>query len=415
MKSFILLFSLLTIGKFCYAQQNYILSGEVKDKRGEPLPGVAIYVSDYKLATATDNQGKYALKLKPGTYTILVQLIGFKSIDKSIIIEDKDVRADIILTESTTQLAEVIIKPDPNRMNYLNTFKTYFIGLSDNADKCKMLNSDIIRFDYDSEKRVLTATTDDFLLIENQALGYKIKFLVKEFQYDYRTGIVFYQGYPHFEDLPGSVAKKEKWEQKRLEAYNGSSQHFFSALFNNRSKEEGFIINKLIRNQKQEYLADSIAQAQEGSFTATTLTLPGATNFNQQKTTVAKDKLEKLSAGHNFVMLNRAEISPDTLVHWYNDDIKKINFTNVLYVIYTKEKESSSYLSRVRMSINRPSDLGKAQISLINLREGSVFFYKNGGINNARSMIHEGYWAWEKVADSVPMDYIPPANLEGKK
>lgn len=415
MKSFILLLSLLTIGKFCSAQQNYILSGVVKDKRGEPLPGVAIYVSDYKLATATDNQGKYSLKLKPGNYTILVQLIGFKSIDKPIIIEDKDVRADIVLIESTTQLAEVTIKPDPHRMAYLSTFKTYFIGLTDNADKCKILNSDLIRFDYDSEKRVLNATTDDFLIIENQALGYKIKFLVKEFQYDYSSGIVFYEGFPHYEDLPGSEAKKEKWDKKRIEAYNGSSQHFFSALFNNRSKEEGFIINKLIRNQEQEYLADSIVQAQVGGFTSAVLTLHGPKNFSPPRNAISKDKLEKLSSGHRVDMLNRAEILTDTLVHEYNQDIKKLKFTNVLYVIYTKEKESSTYLSRVRMSVSRPPDLEKKQISLITLQSPTVFFYKNGSINNPRSMLYSGYWAWEKVADSVPMDYIPPVDLEGKK
>jgi len=407
MKTFALIFSLIIIANFCFAQQNYILSGIVKDKNGEPLPGVAIYVSDYKLATATDNEGKYSLKLKPGIYTILVQLIGFKSTNKQVVIEDKDVRADIVLTESTTQLAEVTIKPDPNRMAYLNTFKTYFVGLTDNADKCKILNSDLIRFDYDHEKRVLTATTSDFLLIENQALGYMIKFLLKEFQYDYRTGIVFYQGFPHYEDLPGSVSKKEKWEKKRIEAYNGSSQHFFSALFNNRSKEEGFIINKLIRNPEQEYLADSIAEAQASGFTSSTLTLTGTIGFNQQKKIVPKS-LEKLKSGHGFVTLNRAEVLPDTLVHEYNKDIKKISFTNLLYVIYTKEKESNGYLARIGMSINRPKDLGNAQISLINLKANQVFFYKNGGINNPRSMIHEGYWAWEKVADSVPMDYVPP-------
>jgi hypothetical protein len=414
MKSFILLLSLLTIGKFCSAQQNYILSGVVKDKRGEPLPGVAIYVSDYKLATATDNQGKYSLKLKPGSYTLLIQLIGFKSIDKPIIIEDKDLRTDIVLTESTTQLAEVTIKPDPHRMGYLSTFKTYFIGLTDNAEKCKILNSDLIRFDYDSEKRVLSATTDDFLMIENQALGYRIKFLVKEFQYDYRTGIVFYEGFPHYEDLPGSAAKKEKWEKKRIEAYNGSSQHFFSALFNNRSKEEGFKINKLIRNQEQEYLADSIAESQVGGLTSTTLTLAGTTNFRPQRKAV-QNKLEKLTSGHRIDMLNRAEILTDTLVHEYNQDIKKIKFTNVLYVIYTKEKESSSYLSKMRMSVSRPPDLDKTQISLITLQSPTVFFYKNGSINNPRSMLYSGYWAWEKVADSVPMDYVPPVDLDGKE
>ena len=41
------------------------------------------------------------------------------------------------------------------------------------------------------------------------------------------------------------------------------------------------------------------------------------------------------------------------------------------------------------------------------LTDGPVRFYENGGILDSRSMLFEGFWAYEKVADMVPMDYVP--------
>ena len=410
MKSFLLFLALLFFIPLAHAQQSFTLSGTVKDKRGEPLPGTGVYVSDYKIATATDDKGNYVLRLKPGNYNILAQLMGYKASNKNIIISEKPAVLNFILEESSTQLSDVTIKPDPNRLAYLNTFKTHFIGLTENAQKCKMLNSDVLRFDFDKEKSTLTAQSDDFLIIENKALGYNIKYLIKEFKYDYKAGIVFYEGYPTYEDLPGSENKHKKWAKKRLDAYNGSAQHFFTALFNNTSRQEGFSINKLIKNQVEEDLADSIVQSQASGLTSRTLTLPGAVNYSAPKKTVQPVTTGPIRSNHHTNTLNRAEIDPDTLVHQYNADIKKINFTNVLYVIYEKEKESSLYKSKITMSVSRPPDLANTQISLINLKIPPVYFYKNGGIFNPRSMLYQGYWAWEKIADSVPLDYKPGQN-----
>ncbi|RZL27648.1 MAG: carboxypeptidase-like regulatory domain-containing protein, partial [Pedobacter sp.] len=78
MRSTIVLFFLLLTVHYCFAQTSFNLSGTVKDKRGEVLPGAGIFVSGYKIATVADNNGKYTLPLKPGNYDILFQLIGYK-------------------------------------------------------------------------------------------------------------------------------------------------------------------------------------------------------------------------------------------------------------------------------------------------------------------------------------------------
>jgi hypothetical protein len=106
-------------------------------------------------------------------------------------------------------------------------------------------------------------------------------------------------------------------------------------------------------------------------------------------------------------ILNSAIVNPDTLVKTFDNNIKKIDFTDILYIIYKNEREHSMYANLINQSISRPLNMPNYQISLVNLTIRPIYFYQNGAIYNPRSMVYEGYWAWEKVADSVPMDYIP--------
>ncbi|SFA60572.1 CarboxypepD_reg-like domain-containing protein [Pedobacter suwonensis] len=410
MKSFPVLFFLLVV-KICFAQQNYVLSGTVKDKRGEVLPGAGVYVSGYKMATVTDNNGNYILPLKPGNYDILVQLIGYKTVNKNIIIANKAIKLDLVLEESITQLSEVTIKPDPNRAHYIAMFKDFFIGTTPNAQQCKMINPNVLLVDYNRDEAKLTVKTNQFLIIENQALGYRIKYLINNFEYSSRTKIIYYEGFPYYEDLKGSARKKKIWAKKRLTAYLGSPQHFFTSLYNGRATEEGFIINKLITQPNRDKPSDSIINANIKRLTK----LQGGLlqkkiNFNQGDSLSYWIRQKNLPDGIS--ILSRSPVAQDTLVHIKNQNVKSINFTDKLYIIYTKEKEDALFANRIGLSINRPLDMPDYQVSTITLQIAPVYFYANGGIYNPRAMLYAGYWAWEKIADSVPMDYLPPVDLK---
>jgi len=412
MKSLLTLF-LIFIGNICFAQQNYMLSGTVKDKHGEALPGAGVYVSGYKIATVSNNKGDYALQLKPGNYDILVQLIGYKALNKNIIISDKSIKIDLILEESVTQLNEVTIKPDPNRAHYLAMFRDFFIGTTPNAEQCKMINPNVLLIDYDNEESKLTVKTNQFLIIENQALGYRIKYLVNNFEYSSRTKIIYYEGFPYYEDLKGSARKKKIWAKKRLTAYLGSPQHFFTSLYNGKATEEGFIINKLITQPNRDKPSDSTIRANIKRLTKMQEGLLRKTiNLNHGDS--LSYWLRKKNLPDGISILSRSPIAQDTLVHIRNQHIKSINFTDKLYIIYSKEKEDPLFANRIGLSINRPLDMPDYQISTITLQVAPVYFYENGGIYNPRAMLFAGYWGWEKIADSVPMDYLPPADVEVK-
>ena len=106
--------------------------------------------------------------------------------------------------------------------------------------------------------------------------------------------------------------------------------------------------------------------------------------------------------------LDRKEISPLNLVSTYNQNLKLLDFSGALAVSYTKEKESLAY-SKTGFWVFRPLDIPDYEISVANLKQNSLRFYENGSVYDSRAILYEGFWAYEKVADMVPMDYTPQA------
>ncbi len=53
--------------------------------------------------------------------------------------------------------------------------------------------------------------------------------------------------------MKGSFHKQLKWQTERLNAYYGSSLHFFRALYQDRLSEEGFSVDWIIRKRNEKY------------------------------------------------------------------------------------------------------------------------------------------------------------------
>lgn len=405
-KSLLVSILFLILATNSFAQNTFAITGTVRDKK-DGLPGASIYLSGYKIATVADNDGKFRIgNLKPGSYDLLVQIVGYLPYSKSVIISDQSVQVDLVLKENVAQLDEVVIRADPNRQKYINQFKEFFIGKTPNALQCKILNPQVLNVDFDITNSTLTVTTTEFLVVENKALGYRLKYMLDHFEYNSRTHIIYYSGHPFFEELKATVAKKKKYIAAREIAYYGSSQHFFKSLYQNKAQEEGYIITKMVKipnpNRYPEYVINE--------------------NLRKIKTLPEKTGVRKTAGKIDTALLNfwtkqrdmpktidkfsRADILTDTLVHNYNQNLKWLNYTDALCIQYTKEKESLAY-SKSGFWVFRPLDVPENEISIVNLLQAPVRFYENGGIYDSRSLLFEGYWAYEKVADMVPMDYIP--------
>mgnify|MGYP001658437126 FL=1 len=88
------------------AQNKVILSGEVKEKDGTPLPLVTVAIENTTAGTYTNDQGRYSLAVTPGKQTLIVTLLGYNTIKTTIDIR-KNRTMDFVMEENSVTLNSV--------------------------------------------------------------------------------------------------------------------------------------------------------------------------------------------------------------------------------------------------------------------------------------------------------------------
>ncbi len=95
------------------------------------------------------------------------------------------------------------------------------------------------------------ASSSDFLKIENEALGYRIKYLLTYFKMDNRLSANFhldYKGSVFFEEMVGTPSQERRWQKRRREVYEGSIMHFLRAAVKNDIEKDGFRVQQVLAN-----------------------------------------------------------------------------------------------------------------------------------------------------------------------
>lgn len=96
------------------------LSGIVTDQHDNPLPGVSVYAADSQKTTLTDKGGIYSLQNLPsGTTMVVFSAVGFKSVEKSISINDQT-SLDVVMSETEHQIDEIIVSTVFNKLQSQN-------------------------------------------------------------------------------------------------------------------------------------------------------------------------------------------------------------------------------------------------------------------------------------------------------
>jgi len=110
--SFILFFILLSIHSYSQNESYGTLKGLITEKEnGTPLIGANVYLkNDFTIGTTTNTDGKYSLKLKPGTYTIKFSYTGMKTINKDVnIIADQELVINLNMVPFSYDFEEITI------------------------------------------------------------------------------------------------------------------------------------------------------------------------------------------------------------------------------------------------------------------------------------------------------------------
>jgi hypothetical protein len=83
------------------------IRGTIKNTRGEVLPFASIIVKSTQKGTMANEDGKYEMTLQSGSYEIIFQYLGHKTITKSVEVKEAFVTLDPVLEEQSVSIGEV--------------------------------------------------------------------------------------------------------------------------------------------------------------------------------------------------------------------------------------------------------------------------------------------------------------------
>ena len=176
----ILLFILFPF--FALAQNGTISGTVVNSESKKPLPRASVFLSNSAAGTATAEDGTFTLYgVRPGQYTLVVSILGFEQYTKTVLVGREPIKLSIELTQKPLMLREVVISSSEDWKRNYEQFKREFIGTDENAKYCTVVNPHILNITFNPTKQLLHADADEFLIVENKALGYRVKFLVNDF------------------------------------------------------------------------------------------------------------------------------------------------------------------------------------------------------------------------------------------
>jgi hypothetical protein len=391
-----LIFLFLLLPFIAFAQSTTITGKVSAAGNKTPIAGASVFLSNSSFGTSTATDGTFNLnRLKPGQYNLVVTMVGYEDHTETIVANGEAINLNIMLSQRVVQLKEVHVTnmSKADQRAALERFKNEFIGKDENARNCKIINPDALNFSFHQSKNQLEVTTDDFLIVENQALGYRVKFLINSYKSDYASGKVQYQGQRFFEELRGKEPVTKKWYKKRDEAYYGSAMHFYRTLFKKDSlMASGFKIYHLTRVENTARPSEFLIQR----------------NMDRTRNLRADSflywKNMQLASRFTSQKLESVQLTvKDVLRRTNQPGLMAAVFTNYLYVVYTKKWEPNYYKDLYRA----PGNLNYAT-TIISFIDGdeNVIFDGNGTVIGS-TPLYEGTWADARLSEMLPVDYTP--------
>lgn len=337
------------------AQEKYSINGTVKSGKDSGLPGATIFLDGTEKKTYSNEKGEFKLDgLLPGTYQLTVHFVGYNAVKQNVIIVDKAITLKIDLKPSEETLQEVVITSPESISKYLGLFLRNFLGDTKNGNSCRISNPELIRFSENGA--FVTAKTNDFLEIVNDNLGYKIKYLLRDFRINRITSVTSYTGECVYENLKGTSSDEERWAEQREKAYHGSFLHFMRSLYNHTTEKDGFSCRFLIdQNMITQRLSDKVEM----------------------------EKLTKFDKKQLLVL----------------------RFLLPLYVEYLPSNQVNASEENSAVSAYKKFKDGKG--SILKPYLDNALIDKKGSLVDYKSFLIQMNWGAKRIGDQLPYEYVP--------
>ena len=360
MKTLILLLSIFNFATLQAQETHYFVSGKVIDKNTRsPLLGASVFAQNTTFGVATDAEGNFKLKVPNGGYVLVVTFTGYETESMRIsnsIAEQGAITIEARPREKSMEEVSIVSSNEVKDgwQKYGQLFTDNFIGKSNFSKQAVLKNPEVLKFYFSKKRNRLKVMTTEPVLVNNDALGYIIKFAIDSFTYDYNSNNSQFIGYPLFEEMHGTPEQESVWKQNRIQAYSGSLLHFMRSLYNKTLESEGFEIQFMVKNNDNE---------------------------------------------HTIMLKN-----PYAALNYEKDDSTKTveffpNQPDVV-VLYKRARPEKAYLDY------DPKVNPNFQASVLTINpEESIIIEQNGYYFEQANILLNGYLAYEKVGNLLPYDY----------
>jgi hypothetical protein len=169
------------------------------------------------------------------------------------------------------------------------------------------------------------------------------------FTEDSKNNTMYYAGRAFFEDMPGKRRQIKRWKKNRDLTYYGSDMHFLRSVIANQVKENGFTVRRLIKKLNPDYKGGFA-----NKYIETLVTTP-----------LASEEYSRLTD---------------------QNGVFALKFNDCLNIIY---------------------DNNGLTASILTIQSDYAFFDNNGILLNPQSVIMEGNWGENRIANMLPVDYEP--------
>ena len=371
---------LLTVSLFSQTR----IDGRIVDKStSEPLVGVNVFFSKTTWGATTDDNGFYTLTNIPaGQYELVVSMIGYEVEREQMIIKsDERFTLNFRLQSRAILMSEinVTVKNDRVWKKSYDRFRRSFLGTSKNGESCLILNEFVLTFD--DSGQYFKAKASQPIRIENPELGYRITYILDDFEIDGTE--VRYAGDHYYESMSSKSKRQlKKWEKNRKKAYNGSLRHLLKTLTDRFDLRFTFNEGMIIQNDNW----NSIAGRKKDPLV-------------REGFSISMNKKDLFGTS----LIIEEEYKPlrsDTLVFpgaTYEQPL--LSFEGRMMVVYMKESPELAYM----MENDSPSSY--KQTSYLLLRADSVYYDRDGRYFEPYMIEQQGYSSWERIGDQLPFNY----------
>ncbi len=359
----------LLLFRFTAYSQTDILGRVVDESDNSPLPNASVYFNNTTIGTYTNEQGEFYFETIRLLNTELViycpgyEIMLYKPNAQQV--EGKRLVFKL-RSKETVHIIRPTVSAAVRNNFYFTSFFQNVVGITEEADKCKIMNDSVIYFGGGETKNSIRAYADSPLVIINNMLGYKIIFNLEDFWYDYETGQNNFLGYARYEELGAD----KRILKNRRNCYYGSTLHFYRSLVAHQLYNEGFGI----------FLVKADSTKTKG------LKIGGAfipVHDNTELEPISDRNIMYIDSANNFFI----KVAGQLLVQYNQNTATKKSF-------FQKDIFMSGFLP-------------KGVESYVEFKEPLTGINYAGVLNDYNSVTYTGYWIYERLANTLPVNYKP--------